>query len=611
MSLIRTRIDCLRERMRFYGIDLYLVSTADFHQSEYVGEYFKAREFLSGFTGSAGSLVVTKEEAGLFTDGRYFIQAQEELEGSGIVLFRMGEPGIPTIYEYAAQYMKSHSCIGFDGRTVSVREAEKLLEGFSASKIKVVYEKDLPGEVWKDRVQLTGKTAYLLAGQQAGETVSEKLKRLREKMKEYGAAVHILTALDDIAWLFNIRGNDVEFNPVVLSYAVITLTEASLFVHPGVFSEEEEQCLKKMGVQIKAYAEVYESMPLLPAKACILLNKEKVNYSLYRQLPKECRVLDAMNPTSLFKACKNPSEIAQTRQAHILDGTAVTKFIYWLKTNIGKTEITELSAARELEKFRKYQKGYVMPSFTTISAYGPHAAMMHYSVTEETDVSLKAEGMLLVDSGGQYEWGTTDITRTIVLGPLSAEIKRQYTAVVCGMLRLLRAKFLYGCSGINLDILARGAVWETGMDYQCGTGHGVGHFLNVHEGPNGIRWKKGIETADWRFEEGMITTDEPGIYVEGKYGIRVENELLCVKGQASEWGQFMEFENLTFAPVDLDGIETAFMTDQDVKYLNEYHKGVFECLADRLSEEERRWLEKATAPLKKEREQGLEAEREH
>lgn len=605
MSLIRTRIEQLRERMRYYGIDLYLVPTADFHQSEYVGEYFKSREFLSGFTGSAGMLLVTKEEAGLWTDGRYFIQAQEELKDSGIILFHMGEPGIPTVQEYAAQYMKTHECIGFDGRTMSVREVERLLGGFLKETRKVIYDKDLSGEIWKNRLELSGKPAYILSEEQAGEAAFHKLERLRKKMREYGATVHVLTALDDIAWLFNIRGNDVEYNPVVLSYAVITLKAAFLFVHSGVFSKEQEQCLNKIGIQIKAYDEIYENMHSVSSEECILLSKEKVNYSLYRQIPKECRLVYAANPTSRFKACKNASEIAQTKEAHILDGIAVTKFIYWLKTGIGKTEITEMSAAGKLEELRKKQKGFVMPSFTTISAYGPHAAMMHYSVTAQTDVPLKPEGMLLVDSGGQYKGGTTDITRTIVLGPLLPEVKRQYTAVVCGMLRLLHAKFLYGCSGINLDILARGAVWEIGMDYQCGTGHGVGHFLNVHEGPNGIRWKKSKEAEDWSFEEGMITTDEPGVYVEGSYGIRVENELLCVKGNQSAWGQFMEFENLTFAPIDIDGIETAYMTDRDVEYLNEYHKRVYQCLADKLSGEEKEWLAKVTAPLKKER--GVEA----
>lgn len=592
------RIEQLRGLMRERNIDLYIVPTADYHQSEYVGEYFKVREYLSGFSGSAGVLVVTKEEAGLWTDGRYFIQAEAELDGSGIILFKSGEPGIPTVNEYVIEYMKKHSCFGFDGKTVSISEINEIMEKLEGKSVKVCYEEDLAGMIWKQRSELAGNEIYSLKDKYAGESTESKLKRLRKKMEEKKASVHILTSLDDIAWLFNLRGSDVECNPVFLAYAVITMEQVNLFLNQKALSASLKLELSAAEIRLKDYKEIYAFILQMQGEEVILLDDKKVNYSLYKNISKKSRIIFDINPTTLLKAVKNQVEIANTKKAHILDGAAVTKFMYWLKNEIGKQEITEISAADYLENCRKEAEDFIGPSFPTISAYNANAAMMHYSPSGAVPVPLRAAGLLLVDSGGQYLTGTTDITRTFVLGDITEEQKKHYTAVVCGMLRLLNAKFLYGCSGWNLDILARGAVWDLEIDYKCGTGHGIGHVLNVHEGPNSFRWKR-YESMynDWIFEEGMITTNEPGIYIEGSHGIRIENELLCKKAVQNEWGQFMEFESLTFAPIDLDGINQEYMSERDIVYLNQYHEAVYKTISPYLNEKEQNWLKDYTKKI--------------
>lgn len=596
--MVTERLQHLRALMAKNGIQAYLLPTSDFHESEYVGDYFKSRKYLSGFTGSAGSVVVTLETAGLWTDGRYFIQAARELADSGITLYKMGEEGVPTLEEFLVDSLKEGDVLGFDGRVVNARLGLRLSEKLSSRKISISYEKDLVDEIWTDRPALPTTPAFLLEEKYSGKSTALKLEAVRSEMQKKQAKYHIITSLDDIAWLFNIRGGDIAYNPVVLSYAVIDSEKAYLFLDERKLSAEIKTELENAGVEIKDYFEIYEFVKTLPKTEKILLDTAKVNYAIYKNLGTDADIIDATNPTVLFKAVKNPVELENLRKAHIKDGVAVTKFIYWLKQNIGKTEITEVSASDFLEAKRREQEGCIDLSFDTISAYNANAAMMHYKATEESHAVLKPEGILLVDSGGQYYEGTTDITRTIVLGEISDEIKKHFTAVLRSMLNLSDARFLHGCIGLNLDILARGPIWDMDLDYKCGTGHGVGYLLNVHEAPNGFRWKKVPERDDGCvLEEGMVTTDEPGVYIEGSHGIRTENELICHKGVKNEYGQFMYFEHLTFAPIDLEAVDTSYMTGREIDSLNRYHKDVYEKLSPYLTDEENLWLKEATRAI--------------
>lgn len=595
--MIADRIQHLKALMAEHHMDAYIIPTSDFHESEYVGEYFKARKFMSGFTGSAGTLVVTLEEAGLWTDGRYFIQAARQLEGSGITLYKMGEEGIPTIAEFLCDKLKENSTLGFDGRVINTKLGQNLMDKLECKNVKVVYDKDLVAMIWTDRPTLSSDTAFLLDKKYAGKVTADKLKDLRKAIQDKGATTHILTSLDDIAWLFNIRGNDIIHTPVVLSYAVITMEMAYLFIDEAKLNTEIKFELSSNGVILKGYEEIYEFVKTISNEEVILLDSNKVNYSIYHNLG-DVKIIDSTNPSILMKATKNPVEIENLRKAHIKDGVAVTKFMYWVKNNVGKIPMTEISASDYLENCRKAQDGYLDLSFETICAYQANAAMMHYSATEDNNAELKPEGLLLVDSGGHYYEGSTDITRTIALGHVNEEQKMHFTAVLRSMLNLSNAKFLYGCIGLNLDILARGPIWDMNLDYKCGTGHGIGYLLNVHEAPNGFRWKKVPERDDSSvLEEGMVTTNEPGIYVEGSHGIRTENEIVCQKGEKNEYGQFMYFETITFAPIDLDAIDVTYLTPIDKKRLNQYHAQVYEKLSPYLSEEEREWLKVYTREI--------------
>lgn len=593
--MIKERIEQLQQRMKQEKIDLYYIPTSDFHQSEYVGDYFKCRQYMSGFTGSAGSLLVTKEEACLFTDGRYHIQAEQELKDSGIHLFKCGEANIPDVEEYIEVYMQKHKKLGFDGRVAATAFVEQLLERTGLSKDAVVYEKDLVGELWRTRPAMAKREIYPLAEWQTGESVTEKLNRIRKEMKALKSQVHVVAALDDIAWMFNLRGNDVEHNPVFLAFALITQTTACLYVAEEAVNEQTKVYLKEHQIMCKAYETIYEDLTQLD-ETTVLLDKTTVNYRLFQSISKKCIILDKINPSTRMKAVKNKTEIENTKKAHILDGLAVTRFIHYVKEKAG-TGLTEYEAACYLDKLRSNTEHCFDLSFATISAYGRNAAMMHYSAKPEGSAVIEKSGFLLVDSGGQYQEGTTDVTRTIVVGSLTPEMKMHYTLTLVGMLRLMNARFLQGCTGRNLDILARGALWEHYVDYRSGTGHGVGHILNVHEGPNAFRWKQPKGLLECELEEGMITTDEPGVYLENEYGIRIENELLCIKDKANQWGQFMRFECLTFVPLELEAIDTAYMERRDVELLNAYHRQVYKKLSPYMTEEECKWLEEYTREM--------------
>lgn len=596
--MIQERLKALREEMKKRNIDIYVVPTSDFHESEYVGEHFKARKFITGFTGSAGTAVITLTEAGLWTDGRYFVQAENQLKGSTVTLYRMGEEGVPKVDEFIGEKLPEGGCLGFDGRVVNGtwgRKLEKIASGKQAS---LQVSEDLIDLIWSDRPALSKKPLFLLEEKYTGKSTKEKMADLRKAMKDEGANVHILTSLYDIAWLLNIRGGDIESVPVVLSYLVLTEEECLWFLQEEIVTPEIRSYLEENKITTKPYDAVYEYVPQLPADSVVLMDGGAVNYRISSSLDKKIKVVDKPNPTELMKAIKNKTEVDNTRMAHVKDGVAFTKFMYWLKTNIGKIPMTEISASDYLEARRREQDNFIEPSFETICAYGANAAMMHYAATPETDTELKPEGFLLVDSGGHYFEGTTDITRTMALGPITDEMRLHFTAVCRSNLNLANAKFLYGCTGLNLDILSRGPLWEMGIDYKCGTGHGVGYVLNVHEGPNGFRWRVVPERHDnGTLEEGMITTDEPGVYLEGKYGIRTENELVCHKAEKNEYGQFMCFENITYAPIDLDAIDSELMTGREKKLLNDYHKMVYETLSPYMTEEENEWLKHYTRAI--------------
>lgn len=597
---IMERIGQLREIMKREKIDAYFVSTSDFHNSEYVHDYFKTREFLSGFTGSNGDLVVTKEEALLWTDGRYFIQAEMELAGTNIRLCKMLEEGVPSVEEYLQKHMEKGETLAFDGRCVTFAYGDWLQSMLKEKEITLSFEKDLTDEIWKERPGFPCNPVFALESGTAGETVQEKLAKLRAELEKYRAQVIVLSKLDDIMWLYNIRGNDVECNPVAVSYSIVTETEAILFLQNGAISREITDFLKKAGVRIEAYESFYsflfkwkqeEKKETLEA---VLVERGEISYYLGNILLKKgCSLIDG-NPVSMMKAKKSQKEIANLKEIYRKDSAAVIKFIYWLKKNIGKIPIDESVAADYLDGLRRKIPEFLELSFPTISAYKENAAMMHYQAVKASAKVLEQSGMLLVDSGGQYFGGTTDVTRTIFLGAVEQEIKKQFTMVAVSMLNLANARFLYGCTGRNLDILAREPLWEMGMDYKCGTGHGVGYMLNVHEGPQRLSWQYREGVKETVFEEGMLITDEPGVYVEGSHGIRTENVLLCKKAEKNSDGQFMEFETLTFVPIDLEGILPELLSRKEKEKLNRYHELVYEKTKEFLTEEEAAWLYEAT-----------------
>lgn len=597
-NVIQERLAALRSLMAEKKVDAYLIPTDDFHASEYVGDYFKCRKYMTGFTGSAGTAVVMQDMAGLWTDGRYFIQAEQQLAGSTVILFKMGEPGVPTVHEFLEKNLKKGQCLGYDGRTVGAKEAEALAEKLAGNGVSIFCEEDLVGAIWTDRPALSCEPVQELDVKWCGKSRAEKCSEIRKAMEEKGADAFVLTSLDDIAWLLNIRGGDVHCNPVVLSYLVMTKQEILLFANAKAFPAEVVEALAKDGVTLQPYNDIYTYVTKFAEGQTVLLCRAKVNSRLVNSIPEGVKILDEENLTLLPKAIKNPTEVENERIAHIKDGVAVTKFICWLKKNVGKIPMTEISVAEHLYGLRAQQENFMGNSFDPIISYGPHAAMNHYSATPETDVPIEAEGFLLADTGGQYLEGTTDITRTIVMGPTSEEQKKFFTAVLRGTLNLAAAKFRYGCRGLNLDYLARGPLWEMGEDFNHGTGHGVGYFLNVHEGPNGFRWKVVPERNDSAvFEEGMITSDEPGYYVEGAYGIRHENMIVCKKAEKTSFGQFMCFEHLTMVPFDLDAVVPEQMSEKERELLNQYHAQVFEKISPYLEPDEAEWLKEATRAI--------------
>lgn len=582
-------IKVLQEKLNEKEIKAYIVPTSDFHNSEYVSDYFKCRSFLSGFTGSAGTLVITQEKAYLWVDGRYHIQAAKQIEGKSITLMKQGLPGVQTIEQFLGSYLQENDVLAFDGRVMSTSSVLAMCS--KLPNIKIQADEDLIDKIWEDRPKLPFSFLYKLEEFFSGRSFQEKTKDIRQKMQDYNADIHVLSSLEDQAWLYNLRANDVAHTPVFLAFTILTKTECHLFVDTKKIDKRIEKYLDENDILVHEYHSFYDFLKQINHKS-ILLDFSKVNYKIYTTLSEQNTLLNHPDPSLLMKAIKNETEIKNTIQAHIKDGVAFTKFMYYIKTNIGKQKnMTEISVSEYLSKQRKKQESFVDLSFETICAYKEHAAMMHYSATPKTNATLKPTDFLLIDSGGHYLDGTTDITRTLALGELTDTQKLHFTTVLKSVIALSQAVFLKGVKGMNLDILARGPIWKLMIDYKCGTGHGVGYLLSVHEAPNGFRWQIVPERNDSAvLVPGMITTNEPGIYLENKYGIRIENEMLCVEKSKNEFGEFLGFETITYAPIDLDAIEPKLLTSDEKKWLNQYHKQVYETLSPFLTEEENVWL---------------------
>lgn len=598
--MIQDRIRTLRNSMKQHGIDYYLMTTEDFHCSEYVNEAFRCREHFSGFTGSNGNLLVSATKAGLWTDGRYFVQAEKELEGTGITLFRMLNEGVETLEEYLQHHAEEGQCLGFDGRCVNAAYGRALEKALSGKKMHFAYRLDLAGEIWADRPAFPKNPVWLLDETRCGRTAEEKLALVRDEMKRQGAGYLILSKLDDLMWLTNVRGNDVTCNPVALSYGIIGLDSFVLYLQPEEVTAEAADYFRNKKITIRAYNSIYTDLEQMDFHGeRVMLDPQNISFTLMQLAAERASLVEAPNPTEWYKAVKTPQEMEQIREAYLEDSAAVCRFIYWLKQQIGHIRITEMSAAEKIDSLRAEISDFVELSFPTISAYRENAAMMHYEATAESDRELEPEGMLLVDSGGQYLRGTTDVTRTIVLGKISDEIRKHFTRTAAGMLQMADAHFLYGCGGRNVDILAREPLWELGIDYKCGTGHGIGYLLNVHEGPQGARWKYTGQRAETPLEEGMLLSDEPGVYVAGSHGIRTENILEVCRDVHNSDGQFMRFDMLTYVPVDREAIDPAWLSERDLERLNRYHAAVYEKIAPFLPQEEQSWLKEVTAPITK------------
>lgn len=586
-KLINDRIKKLRKFMKDSSIDGYIITLSDFHNSEYPCDFFKGVEYLTGFTGSNGTVFIDFENCYLWTDGRYFTQCENEIKGTEVKMIKMAVEGEPTLYEMIEKKLKEGMCLAFDGRTISFNEYKKFLDISKKKNFKIKTGIDLLDKVWEERPELPREKAYLLKEKFSGESLESKLKRLREKMKEKGANIHILSTLEDIAWLLNLRGNDIEYNPFVLSYAIISMEEVLLFADISKFSNEIKNYFNKNGVRIFDYFGFYNYLENIVPSNKILLDYNNVNCFIIKSLNKNIEIINSENPTTLMKAIKNEIEIKNTINAHIKDGVAITKFMYWLKNQKDYSKIKELDIVEKVEKLRREQSGYLGNNFSTISAFGKNSPMMHYLPSKDSNANLEEGNFLLLDSGGHYFEGSTDITRTFAIGKVTDQMKKHYTYVLKSLIDLSKLKFPKGTTCGNLDTVARSVIWNLGLDYRCATGHGVGYLGSVHEEPNILRGKSWVILLP-----EMITTVEPGIYLEGEYGIRLENEILSKETFKNEYGQYLEFETITFVPFDRDAIEPKYLDEYEKEWLNKYNEVVFKTLKTFLEEKELKWLKK-------------------
>ena len=594
---IKNRLAELRLEMAARQLSAFIIPSTDPHSGEYVPEHWETRKWISGFTGSAGTAVITLEDAGLWTDSRYFIQAEEQLEGTGIRLFKDRLPETPSIDEWLGSILKKGDKVGIDGWVNSHQEAHALRNGLAESGLELVtMTEDIFDALWKDRPSLPKTPIFILDETRTGASCTEKIKRIQEAIAQNGASAIILSALDEIAWTLNLRGSDVHCNPVFISYLLISKEGHTLYILEEKITDEVRAYLDKHQVGIKTYSQLAEDLFAFKSnREGVLQISPLANEALYDLSSQYADTLIASSPVALMKAVKNETEQAGFRKAMERDGVALVKFLRWLEGAVPAGNESEVSIDKKLYDFRAQQEDFKGISFDTIAGYKEHAAIVHYEATPETDIPLKPEGLLLLDSGAQYLDGTTDITRTFALGPLTDEEKTDYTLVLKGHLQLQNAHFPAGTCGTQLDVLARSAMWKCGINYMHGTGHGIGHFLCVHEGPHQIR----MNHMPTLLEPGMIVTDEPGIYKAGRHGIRIENTLLIVPAQETEFGKFYKFEPLTLCPIDKKAIAIEIITDEELVWLNEYHQMVYDRLCPFLSEEENVWLKEATSPLKR------------
>ena len=596
--MIKERINQLRDLMRKNKIQAYLIPSTDPHQSEYVPDLWKRRQWISGFDGSAGDVVVTLERAGLWTDSRYFLQAEEQLKGTGIELFKIGVPGTPSITEFLKAQLTAGDSVGYDPRLQTVNDLAKLEEELTPAKIRLLpLEENLIDRLWEDQPSLPDRPVFIWEEKYAGESAESKLNRIRQAMEKNGAQVHVLTMLDAIAWTFNIRSSDVAYNPVAIAYALITPDRAELFTYSKKINRKVKKALKGL-VKIYDYDDFRKRLlKAVNKKTTVWLDGGTVSVWVVNLVKKKkAQILFKDSPVTMFKAIKNETELAGFKACHIRDGVAMVKFLHWLEKAVPQGGVTEMSAAEKLEAFRAEQELYQGPSFETISAFNEHGAIVHYTSGPESDVELKAPGIFLIDSGGQYLDGTTDITRTVAFGEPTDEQKDRFTRVLKGHIDLALASFPRGTQGIQLDTIARKPLWDIGLNYGHGTGHGVGAFLSVHEGPQGISYYRGLGVP---LEVGMICSNEPGFYKTGEYGIRVETLIQVVKDEqkSSQEFEFYKFETATLCPIDTSLVDKSLLTEQEIQYLNDYHQKTFDTLAPFLSGEELEWLKEATRPI--------------
>ena len=589
---IKERIHALRMTFRPNNIKAFIIPSTDPHLSEYVAPYWMSREWISGFTGSAGTAVILMDKAGLWTDSRYFLQAEKELEGSGITLYKEMLPETPSITKFLCQNLKPGESVSIDGKMFSVQQVEQMKEDLAPYQLQVNLFGDPLKNIWKDRPSMPDAPAFIYDVKYAGKSCGEKVAAIRTELKEKGIFALFLSSLDEIAWTLNLRGSDVHCNPVIVSYLLVTQDEVVYFISPEKITQEVNEYLQEQQVSLRKYDEAESFLNSFTGEN-ILIDPKKTNYAIYSAINPACKVVRGESPVTLLKAIRNEQEIAGIHHAMQRDGVALVKFLKWLEASVLSGKETELSVARKLHKFRAAQPLYMGESFDTIAGYKEHGAIVHYSATEESDVTLQSKGFLLLDSGAQYLDGTTDITRTIALGELTEEEKTDYTLILKGHIALAMAKFPAGTRGAQLDVLARMPIWSHGMNFLHGTGHGVGHFLSVHEGPQSIRMNENPIVL----QPGMVTSNEPGVYKAGSHGIRTENLTLVCKDKEGMFGEYFKFETITLCPICKKGIIKEMLTAEEVKWFNDYHQTVYKKLSPSLNEEEKKWLLEATKAI--------------
>lgn len=591
---IQKRIASLREAMVKQGVQAYIIPSSDPHLSEYPADRWKSREWISGFTGSAGTVVVTMGKAGLWTDSRYFLQAAEQLDGTGIELYKMALPETPSINEFLLHELNSGDKVGLDGETYSAADAISLSAELSKKGVSIDSSADLIGSIWDNRPDIPGNKLFEMPEALSGLSVHDKLDLINNQLRREGADSLILAALDEIAWTFNIRGTDVTYNPVVVSYAFVSEEESVLFIKHEKLTADVAESLKREGVKLAEYSMMQSYLSRLPENSNVFVDMSKTNLSLYNAIPKSCRIVKGISPANHLKSIKNETEIKGFHNAVIKDGVALTKFYIWLENEMAKgNRVTEISASEKLTSLRAEQPQYIMDSFGTICGYADHGAIVHYSATPESDATLEPNGLLLIDSGAQYLDGTTDITRTIALGEATEQMKKDFTRVLKGTISLAKSRFPEGTRGSQIDILARKALWDAGINYLHGTGHGIGHCLNVHEGPQSIR----MEENPVKLKPGMVMSDEPAMYRAGEYGIRTENMIIVREDSETEFGKFLGFYTLTLCYIDTSLVIIPMLSVRERAWLNRYHQMVYDKLSPHLNEEEKAWLREKTAEI--------------